>query len=130
MNTSGKLARVTDGLPIVLPFARAFSMPDITRCRIILRSISANTPHIIIIPCVMGSSSSLVQSTLKSPIIIFSFFSLAMSIISHKCLVERVKRDTSVVTMVSPGLATSSNLLSLSRLFFAPLSCSGTMFFP
>ena len=111
------------GLPICFPLAFAFSIPLLTRWLVMFRSISLNTPIILSIPSVIGSSA-LLQSTTKLPSISFRCFSFANSIISQSCFVLRVIRLTSVAATVSPEFTAESSLFSSARSVFAPLSYS------
>ena len=99
---------VACGLPIFAPFALAFAIPDFTRSRMIRSSNSANTPDIWINAFVMGSIWPLAQSTVMLPTMTSRrCLERMISMISHNCLVERARRETSSVIIVSPSCACS-----------------------
>ena len=76
------------------------------------------------IPLVIGSVASDRQSTVKDPITSRSFFRCTAFIMSHRCRVERVRRETSVVTIVSPGATISISFINSARSVFVPDSYS------
>lgn len=116
-------------LPIVLPFALAFFIPDLIRCMVISLSICENTDTICNMPIVIGSISFPVQSTIKPPTISLMCLSSTNSSISHNCFVKRDNLLTSVQEIVSPVLTVSRNCYNFSLSSWEPASYSQKILF-
>ena len=76
------------------------------------------------IPLVIGSILSLLQSTMKLPMIRRMRLSCTVCSISQRCFVERVSLDTSVVAILSPDSIISSSFSSSVQSVLVPDSYS------
>ena len=110
------------------PFAFAFAIPERTLARIIASSNWLNTPAICKKASVIGSACPLRQSI----VILLTMtrhrcFLLMASMISQSCLVERARRETSSVIIVSPACACSRSKDNCSLTAASPCSYSRKM---
>ena len=81
-------------------------MSDFTRSHVMRRSISAKTSAALSIASVTGSACLLRQPITRPHMTRHGCLLVASSMISQSCCVDRVRLETSVAAMVSPGLAT------------------------
>ena len=119
------LSLVVCGLPICLPLALAFAIPDRTRSRIMASSNWLNTPAICKKASLIGSALPSRQSSVILPIITRRRrFSRTRSMISHSCWVLRASRGTSKVRMVSPTCACANIASCWLLILLSPCSYS------
>ena len=113
------------GLPICLPLALAFAIPERTLARIIASSSCLNTPGICKNASVIGSACPLRQSIVILPTMTrHRCFRLMASMISQSCFVLLARRETSSVMMVSPACACSRSKDNCSLMTASPCSYS------